>query len=144
MEEQLNAKQVKWYWPAVDDVRGAKAASDQGFWGAVVVAGFTALVATISLITRSSVGGIDALAYIDAIIFGVIAFGIRRRSRIAAVAGLSLFIVEKLFQLAQGEFNIFTTFMTGLLLVLFISGIRGNFAFHRLSASVARDNALDS
>lgn len=141
MESEI--KQVKWYWPTISDISGAIAASDQGVWGAVLVAAFTAMFATIALFTNSDIAFINAWAYIDAAAFGMIAWRIRRRSKFFAVAGLCLFIFEKAVQFSDFQINIPTLFMAGLFLVLFINGVRGTFAFHRLSGQIASEPVVE-
>lgn len=69
---------------------------------------------------------------IDGIIFAFIAFGIFKKSRIVAVYGFILFLVEitdKLMsQLYQGKK--ISIGIASLLLLFFINSIRGTFAYH--------------
>ena len=77
--------------------------------------------------------GIDASAFLDAAIFGGIAFGIKRKSRFAAVAGLCLYVLERIYMLQKdGVAGIFTGIIFTL---LFINAVRGAFAYHRLNES---------
>jgi len=112
-------------------MRTAIAASNQGFWAAIVVAIFTFLWATVALFAKSSIAGIDASAYFDALIFGIIAVGIRYRNRGFAIAGLCLFLLEKIFMISAGVLwgpsLLIATFIT----LSFIHGIRGTIAIHR-------------
>jgi hypothetical protein len=78
--------------------------------------------------------GIDASAFLDAAIFVAIAFGIKRKSRFAAVAGLSLYVIERIFMLQRaGAAGIFTGIVFTL---LFINAVRGAFAYRRLNGAV--------
>lgn len=106
-------------------------ASNQGVWAAIIVAVVTAFIASIALFTSSSIGEFDAFSYFDAIMFGIIAIGIRLRFRGFAVAGLVLFIIEKIFQFAQGSFSILGLFIAAFIFIMFVTGIRGTFAVHR-------------
>jgi hypothetical protein len=127
-----------WYWPKIGNLADAIEASDRGFWAAVVVASITAVFATIALITKSDVASINAYAYVDAVLFGIIAWRIKRRSKFFAVAGLCLFLIEKFFQFyLTPELASFGIFMAIIITLLFIGGIRGTFAFHRLSGLAA-------
>ena len=129
MSEQ---KSNNFLWPDVSTRSAAKKAAGQGTGAAVLVAVVTAAFATYSLVQSSSVlGFVDAWAYLDAFLFAAIAFGIHKESRIAAVAGLVLFVIEKVYQV-----HVTGTLQGGvlavILVVLFLSGIRGVFALHAL------------
>lgn len=141
---KTDTKSSNVFWSKVVDLPSAIAASDQGFWAAIAVAAITTVFATIALVTKTDIATINAWAYLDAILFGLIAWRIRRRSRAFAVAGLCLFVIEKAVQFAQPEVASSGAVMAVLFLLLFISGVRGTFAFHRLSrpdaaAPVAQD-----
>jgi hypothetical protein len=123
-----------WYWPTLETPADAIKASNGAFWGAIFVASVTAVFATIALYTKVSIATIDASAYIDAGLFVVIAWRIRRRSRAFAVVGLVLFIIEKvLLFISAPQASTSGIFMSVLILLLFINGVRGNFALHRLA-----------
>ena len=86
-----------WVWPAISDKTSAQSGARQGFWAAVWCAGVTALVAALSLVGASLFNGIDASSFIDAILFGIIAWKLRGYSRVAAVAGLGLYLLERAY-----------------------------------------------
>ena len=143
-EEKTSSKPERWFWPPIQDKPSAVAASNLGVSGAVIVAVFTTILATYSLISGSTGGVIYAWAFVDAILFAIIAFGIRRRSRIFAIAGLCLFAIEKGFQFSEFHFSVPSLFIAGLVLVLFVNGIRGTFELHRLSKDDAQNVAKTS
>ena len=87
-----------WYWPKITNIADAAKASDQGFWAAVLVAGITTVIATITVFAGREIAAINPYAYIDAALFALIAWRIRRRSRAFAVVGLVLFLFEKIHQ----------------------------------------------
>jgi hypothetical protein len=121
-----------WYWEDVSEISGAEKAMKGGFWAAVIVAGITSLVAALSL-TGTKLFGIDASAFLDAAIFAGIAFGIKRKSRFAAVAGLCLYVFERIYMLQRGGAG---GIITGIIFtLLFINAVRGAFAYHRLNES---------
>lgn len=93
-------KQERWYWPTFGNIADAEQASNQGFWAAAFCAVVTAVVATISVLSSHSIMGINSFAYVDAVLLVIIAWRIRRRSRVFAVIGLALFVAEKIFQFA--------------------------------------------
>ncbi|WP_266170551.1 hypothetical protein [Dyella subtropica] len=126
---------VRWYWPTFGNVADAVQASNQGMWAAVFCAVVTAIMATVSIFTAAGIAGIHPSAYLDAVLFAVIAWRIHARSKGFAIAGLCLFVIEKIFQIVtQPESMRFGIFLGIILLLCFISGVRGNFAYHRFMA----------
>ncbi len=126
MFEQVTERPSRWrnLWPDVSDPESARSASRQGMWAAVVVAVVTGVFAAAGAL------GLNAYAFIDVVMFLAIAWGIHRVSRVAAVAGLVLFVVERVAIFAQ-------TRQTGgllaiALLLAFGNGARGAIAFQRL------------
>ena len=75
--------------------------------------------------------GIGASALLDAAIFAAIAFGIKRRSRFAAVAGLILYILERLYMMQRTGAG--GLVMGVIFTLLFINAVRGAFAYHRMN-----------
>ena len=130
---QKRAKPANAWWPPVDTLDEAIKASDTGFWVAMIVAGMNALIATISVIQHTTIIGVDGSAYVDAALFAVIGWGIRRRARVSAVAGLLLFILEKVFQFITQPGSFMGWGVAVFLLLGFVGGVRGTFAYHRLS-----------
>lgn len=121
----------KWYWEDVSDLAGADKAITGGFWAAIFVAGVTTLFVTLSL-AGVHLFGIGLSALVDAGLFAAIAIGIKQKSRFAAVAGLCLYIIERIYMLkVTGAGGMI---MAVFLVLLFINAVRGTFAYHRLSA----------
>ena len=135
-------KQDRWYWPTFGNIADAEQASNQGVWAAAFCAVVTAVVATISLLSSHSVMGINSLAYVDAVLLVIIAWRIRRRSRVFAVIGLALFVAEKIFQFATQPQAYFGILMAVALLFCFINGVRCTFAYHRMLAAKAQEPAV--
>lgn len=136
---------VRWYWPTFGNLADAVQASNQGMWAAVFCAAATALMATASIfVARGANGimGVTPAAYLDAVLFAIVAWRIRARSKAFAVAGLGLFLIEKIYQFAtQPQALGFGIFVAVILLLCFISGVRGNFAYHRFAAEGAAQEA---
>jgi hypothetical protein len=120
-------KTTNWFWPPVDSLDAAKEAAKQGAIAAALVAGITAIVAILSLFGLE----ITSLwALVDAALFALIAFGIYKLSRVAAVLGLLLYLWEQISQiLITGKTNII---LVVLFTLYFIHAIRGTFAYHKL------------
>lgn len=126
-------KSKNWWWPTITDQASAIEASRAGFWAAVAVASITAVFATISLVIQKEIATINPWAYVDAVIFAVIAWRIKKYSKFFAVAGVVFFIIEKaLLAQTQGAKG---WPLAIVLLLMFISGARGVFAYHRFSSN---------
>ena len=69
--------------------------------------------------------------------FAAIGFGINKKSRAAAVIGLSLYILERTYMMAQGGVNSGGAVMTVLFALYFVHGVRGTFAYRKLSEQAA-------
>lgn len=134
---------ARWYWPKLENLADAVQASNQGMWAAVFCAAVTALFATIAIFANRGIAGIGPSAFVDALLFALVAWRIRARSRAFAVAGLCLFVIEKAFQVATQPQSLRFGFIVAILLLLaFVSGVRGTFAYHRLVAEEASTGPL--
>ena len=126
-------EQKNQFWPTVNTLKDAVEASDQGYQAALAVALLTGVVTAISLAVKLNIPTISAWNYIDTLLFVIIAWRIKRRSRFFAIAGLCLYTLAiGLYFLQQGVSAIAVGIVPFLLLG-FINGIRGTFAFYRLS-----------
>jgi hypothetical protein len=131
------------FWPQIGNLEQALRASDMGFAASLMIAAVTTVVATISVVQGTAILGINATGYFDAGLFGLIAWGIRCRSRAAAVAGLSLFVLEKTYQFATQPKWWMGLMVTFLLLASFVSGVRGTFAYRRFVLEGAKEMGTD-
>lgn len=139
MEEQPTPRE-KWYWPTIVDLPGAISASDKGFWAAAFVAGTTLIIATVSLILSREIVGFDAWSYIDALVWAIIAWAIRRRSRIGAVSALLLYLLDRVVHIAAfGSGGLLGFAVTGFLLAMFVIGIKGTFSYHTFKSETSED-----
>jgi hypothetical protein len=119
-----------WLWPAITDLESAAATGRDGAAVAFAVAGITAIFAVLAYFHVLNV--LSPWALIDAGVMAVLGFFIRRMSRAAAVAALMWFIGARI----QGAIthSLAANVMLGLILLVgFISGIRGTFTYHRLA-----------
>ena len=124
-----------WFWPDVTTPDGAKGACRAAMWCAVFVAGITTVVALIAIAGIKGIPiPVDGSALLDAAIFGVIAFGLSRCSRIAGVAGFVLFLYERVYMIAKSGFLMGGGILGVVLLIAFFHGMRGAFAYRKLTA----------
>ncbi len=128
-----NQKSKNAFWPSIYDEKSARAAARQGMWAAFFCAGATVLLV---LLAREGVqipiDGFGTTALVDATVMAFVGIGIRNMSRLAAVGGLGVYIIEQFYTLSN------THNLVGLpipmifaLIACFISGIRGTFALQR-------------
>ena len=121
------------FWPAIDSLATARQVARQGVWASILVA----VITTIMIFVVQSLGGVedvpplDAWAFIDVGLFVAIAIGINKMSRFAAVSGLSLYLLGRIYvwsQVGVGSGLIFSI----LLSMAFLNAVRATFAYHRL------------
>lgn len=144
MTQQSRQSFQHWFFPPIVTKADARKVANQGFWAAIFVAGITVVFATIA----STLGPIedvpiDAFAFIDAGIFVAISLGIRKCSRVAAVAALALYWLNRIYLWSVVGFEASQAsglWMAVLLTISFINGIRGTFAYHRLSKQPVSDD----
>lgn len=131
--DRSSKKKQNIFWPEIDSKETAREVANQGFWAAIVVAVVTTIVILITMAagTLEDIPPIDAWAFIDVGIFVAIALGIRKMSRIAAVSGLVVYLIERIYALSYtgGGGGLFIAIA---LILAFINGVRGTFAYHRL------------
>lgn len=121
------AGKSNWMWPSITDRDSARQAALQGMWAAYWCAGITTAVALAGMAGLRALP-VGAEALFDAAIFAAIGWGISRMSRCAAVAGLLLYVAERILMWqVNGPVGIF---MAVAFTLCFIGAVRGTFAFH--------------
>jgi hypothetical protein len=112
-------------WPDVRSEPGIKIAVNNAMWACFIIALFTTLVSLFG-----NYGGI-----LDALLFAGVGFGIRRRSRIAAICGLTLYLLEQLYAISQGAFGI--PIVPIIIVGVLLSGVRATTSAALLRKSIA-------
>lgn len=134
-------EKTNWLWPKIVDIESARTAAKSGYWAAVIVASMTGVVATIALLSHKEVMTVNAGAYIDAGVFAIIAWRVKRYSKISAVVGTVLFLAEKIAMvISHGAAGLPVAFV---LMLMFINGARGVFGYHRFSPTTPQDVEID-
>ena len=121
-----------WIWPDVSTIDGAKDACRLAMWCATFVGGLTILFAILSVL-GIRLFGTTPYAFVDAALLGAIAFGLYKYSRVAAVAGFALFLLEKVITFVQTGSILGVGAIGIVILIGFFNGIRGTFAYAKLS-----------
>lgn len=118
------------FWPDIRNRESARKVGMQGCWAALISAALTALFAIASYLGFVVIAGIDMYAIIDSILLSLLAIGIWRMSRSAAVIGLLYFVVSKIFLISQIGIN--NPILLVIFILFFVNGVRGTFAYQRL------------
>lgn len=126
-------KQKNVWWPDVSTPMAARSAKMYGIWASVFIAIVNALLASWSLGSgKPALGLVDPWSFIDVAIFVAVAFGIYKESRFAAVAGLVIFLGEKLYQISITTTKTSQIIMAFILAMCYVAAIRGTYALGRL------------
>lgn len=122
------------WWPPVTYREGAREAARLGGGAAAFVAGVTALFGVLAIFGLQILPGFSTLSLVDAALFSIVAWRTYRMSRAWAVVGLLLFVAGRAFAFYQQGVTAMSGIVVGLFLLLaFLNGVRGTFAYHRLS-----------
>lgn len=135
------------FWPNVSTPEEARYAARQGMWAAYIGGGlslFAVVVSFLSSDVRGFLGellevtpgeqdiifGILIMIMIEALIFIGLGFAIGKMSRVAAVIALILFLLDKT---VMPPANVGGIIFAAAFLWLYALGIKGTFAWHRLT-----------
>jgi hypothetical protein len=120
-------KPIGWIWPNIVDTVSAREASKQGLWASAWCAGATILAVILSEFGIQLLN-IDMYALFDAFLFIIIGWGIQKMNKVAAVAGLTLYMLERI--VIWSEYGAKNLAIAIFISLMFINSIRGNFAYH--------------
>lgn len=122
-------KSTDWIWPEITDLQSATGAARQGFWAAMAVAIITAAVAVLAH-AGFQILDFNLEALVDAGLFAIIAWGIHRMSRTAAIGGLGLYLIERIHM--WSTYGPKGLVLTIIFTLMFINSIRGTFQYHKM------------
>jgi hypothetical protein len=95
----------------------------------VALSAITAIFAAMEVL-RGTTEGFDAQPFVSAILFAGIAFGIYRKSRIAAISALVLYLVGRGY--AWVKAGPYVGLIPVVVTLAFLHGVRWTFAYHKL------------
>lgn len=130
----FNYKKISWLWPEILNIEEAKKASLQGVWACLFIAVITAILAAFAA-AGYPVNGFSSDAFIDALFFLIIGFGIKKQSRTAAVSGLALYIIELIYNGLTSTNGVKNSIIAIIFVMAFITTVRGTFAYHKFIGS---------
>jgi len=115
-------------WPSVDNVKAAESAALGATSACLLIAVTDLAIGITAMVTHHPVIGLDRWVIVDAIAFLTIgAYIFSKHSRVAAVMGLLLFMVEVAFKISQEGIKFHP--IQFVFLLCFLHGIRGTFAY---------------
>ena len=131
-------KKMNWFWPTITDLDTALEAAKGTMIAGFLVAGITLAFVIIAVVQQGAVMTITPWAIIDVALFAAIGIGGKMHVRAAGVAGPVLFVLEKVYGFTQGAVPgsggmVFAV----VILMVFITGMRGILAVHRLRGAKA-------
>jgi len=123
-----------WLWPKMDSVENAESAIKVAVGVAILSCAITTVVSFLPLFGKSFYG-FGLMSLIDVSIIGLLALGLRRKSRICAVSLISFFVLGKVQLFTQLGSNLNSTGLVSSLIfgLFFLNGTRGTFAYWKLS-----------
>ena len=123
-------------FPPVNTLASARKASKQGVWVSIIVATFTAILALALMGEGGAYAeGAGIAILLSAGLYVAIAWGINRMSRFAAVSGLALYCLERVYMFSIMGFNPLMLVIVVFFALAFINAVRGTFAYHQLRES---------
>jgi hypothetical protein len=125
----MNRKKRFSLWPEVGDEQAAVLAARQGFHAAVYCSVVTAVFAILGGF-GFQIMNFNLWNLTDVGLMALLAFGIRRMSRTAALMALLYYVACRIDLWAQHGFQ--SPIVAGFFVLMFVSAIRGTFAYHRL------------
>jgi len=129
MSTMNEEKASKFWWPDVSTLDAAKQAANATVAAAVMIAVVT-LGLVIYSVLQEPILGVTVWSTVDIALYAVVAFGMRKMSRVAAVAGFVLYLSSLAYQ--ASEKGLQNPVMALLFISFFITGIRGAFSYHRI------------
>jgi len=125
----MNRKKGFSIWPAVGDEQAAVLAARQGFHAAVYCSIVTAIFAVLGGF-GFQIMDFNLWNLTDAALMALLAFGVRRMSRTAALIAFLYYVAGRIDLWA--EYGSQNPVIAGIFVLMFLSAVRGTFAYHRL------------
>lgn len=123
-------KRIEWIWPSIMDTVSAKRAAKQGLWASALCAGSTIIFVILNHF-GIQMYSFDMGALVDVFLFIVIGWGIYNMNRFASVAGLFLYLLERIYMWSQ--YGLKNPAIAIIISLMFINSIRGTLAYHKFS-----------
>jgi hypothetical protein len=121
MFDSVTSKRSRWriFWPEVNDLDGAQEAITLGYGACFALAALNGIVATFG--AKSG--------FLDAALYAILGFAIRRKSRTAAIMAIALLTLEILVSISRVPV---VGALTIISFVCLVGSVRGTLAYWRL------------
>ena len=131
----MGAAKRSTFWPPVDTREAAQELIDLAFWATLFLAGVSALIVVLAALGYIAAGIETHLsALLGGLVLLLLAWGLRKRSRAAAVPGALLYGINGLVGYDVGRVrHPVASIVHFFVMLASIHGVRGVFAWHRLS-----------
>jgi hypothetical protein len=129
-----------WLWPDVSTRRHALDAIKEAFWVSLVFSGLALLFVLIQFSRRSG-EPFDFSLFMSPLFLALAAFGIRAKSRFAALSAFTVFVVSRLYFLIEGGPT--SPILASLIALALWHGVRGTFAYHKLPSIPAGTPSIE-
>ncbi|HEU5232342.1 MAG TPA: hypothetical protein VFU50_05755 [Terriglobales bacterium] len=123
-------------WPKIESPEAAKSAMKNAASASFIIVAVTGTVAVLAIMLGHAILGIGGSALVDAGLFALIGWRLRKHSRIAAILGLLLYLLEagQRFVSSAGSSATAGSVVTILFILYFINGVRGAMYLHQSSS----------
>lgn len=138
MKLATDAGGSKWeaFWPSLRTSESVDKAIQQGVVASLICAAITTVIIVLAMTGVMQLFGIGPEAFFDVAIFCAIAFGIWKKSRVAALSGLLFYLLQQAFTvIEQGRFSILMILFT----LFFVNSVRGTFRWHQNQRETASE-----
>lgn len=125
------AGQNNGFWPRVSTWEGGQKAAKQGLWAAVLISSLSLVLSVYSIrVGRVVDDGVAAFIFLQGLVYIPISVGMYKRSRVAAVIGLSWYCLVQMIEIVVAKE--IPNIMVFVLILMLVNGARGVFAVHRI------------
>lgn len=111
-------------WPSFYTTGGATKVARQAVYFAMLLIAATTFIAIVSQ---------TPLLFVDVAVIALLAFGIWKMSKVAAMIALIYYAGSSILVLASGDFRLSTVFIRLIGILIFVNGLRATFAYHDLA-----------
>jgi len=117
------------FWPDLSVDTSAESACDTASYACFAIAGLTTIFAFLT----------SFWIVLDALLFVLIGFGLRKKWRTAAIAGFLLYALETVASMTAGRAP---GVLTILILAILFNSVRASFAYHRMRKMAVAENKV--
>jgi hypothetical protein len=126
---------MSWYWKEIENKDSAEDATKAAVGISYFIAAVTGLIAVLTLVYSKPILGLSGWSLVDASLFAVIGWRIRKLSRAWTIVGLVLYLLEIASSIGSRGFGF--GIVSIVFILAYVNALRGVFAYHRYAKSEA-------